>query len=87
LAREHPEKRRTRVRPPLLRAAASIVGERGWSASTSRDEGRPPGLEVVGRGGCEGDIGSAAVVKEIVRDVQTWSVFTDQKGYALQRLR
>ena len=27
-------------------------------------------------------IGSVAVVKEIVRDVQTWSVFSDQKGYA-----
>jgi glyoxylase-like metal-dependent hydrolase (beta-lactamase superfamily II) len=32
---------------------------------------------VEGRG-----IGSAAAVKEIVRDVQTWSVFSDQKGYA-----
>jgi hypothetical protein len=27
-------------------------------------------------------MGSAAAVKEIVRDVQTWSVFSDQKGYA-----
>jgi glyoxylase-like metal-dependent hydrolase (beta-lactamase superfamily II) len=27
-------------------------------------------------------IGSAELVREIVRDVQTWSVFSDKKGYA-----
>jgi glyoxylase-like metal-dependent hydrolase (beta-lactamase superfamily II) len=41
-----------------------------------------PGAEIARRGRTEWGVGSAAVVKEIVRDVQTWSVFSERKGYA-----
>jgi glyoxylase-like metal-dependent hydrolase (beta-lactamase superfamily II) len=54
---------------------------RGRVSPHPERQSRRPGAQVVcgveGRG-----IGSAAAVKEIVRDVQTWSVFSDEKGYA-----
>jgi hypothetical protein len=41
-----------------------------------------PGVEIARRGRTGRGMGSDAVVREIVRDVQMWSVFSERKGYA-----